>query len=335
LALRTFVYRVAHGKAVVARLSIITLKLPALRTRIKWLGLGAAMLFVSSDEAARHLVKKVKAVYPEMAKIARIPGDVTVRFTISENGDVTDVQPVSGHPLLLEPAQTAIKQWRYTPFEFSGRRTSVVTSVVIAFPAGLPMTPEEKRKREVQGQFYGDLLGCTWQVEMRHLAEAEPLCRRAVAASNTLDPQDQLSRMEASKYMGHLLLFQGKAAEALQNYQEELSIAQNHQEELSIIQKAEKKEQDQLAGAHANVGNAKRGLDDLKGAVEHYEKAESIYRRISKDPASKSANNTNAYAFWQVLRSHAELLRQMGQPAAAASLEHEAAGIVVEEGPSQ
>jgi hypothetical protein len=76
-------------------------------------------------------------------------------------------------------------------------------------------------------------------------------------------------------------------------------------------------------------------LYDAKGAVEQYEKTEGIYRQIIKDPASdlmKQLMNRNAYALWQVLRSHADLVRQIGQPAAAAALEREAAGITVEAG---
>jgi tetratricopeptide (TPR) repeat protein len=128
--------------------------------------------------------------------------------------------------------------------------------------------------------------------------------------------------MEACKHLGHVLSFQGKAAEALENYQQELSLAQ----------KAGADHKDELAEALVNVGDAKRDLHDPNDAVEHYEKAESIYRQITKTTASQSVEKKNLYAFWSLLRSHAELLRQMGQPDAAASLEHEAAGITVEEG---
>jgi TonB family protein len=279
---------------------------------------------ILSDDADRHLTKRVQAVYPAMAQIAHIVGEVTLRFTISETGKVADVQPVSGHPLLVEAAQTALKQWRYTPFEVSGRRISVVTSVVIEFPKGLPLIREDrvkKMEKERQfDQFDSDLLACTLQVEKRQLAEAEPICRRALAVSKTLSPQDELSRMKADQYMGHLLLAQGKNAEALENYEEELRIAEKN---------AENDEYD-LAEALVNVGNAKRDLGDLKGAVQYYQEAESLYRQISQGTAIKFVKNQSAAAFWQVLRSHAEMLRQMGQPDAAATLDHEAAGIVVE-----
>jgi len=284
--------------------------------------LSAQTREISSDEADRHLVKSVQAAYPEMAQIAHILGDVTLRVTISKTGDVTDVQSVSGHPLLIQAAEKAVRQWHYTPFEFAGRRTAVVTTVAITFPKGLPLTPKESEKRKELNQLLGDLTACTFMVETKKFEKAEPFCRRAAAFSKTLDPPQPLLRMEACKYMGHLLSFQGKTEEALQNYQEELLIALKAGESYPAA----------LAEAYANVGNIKRDLDDQKGAVEHYEKAERIYRQINKDPASEAEKTVYAYAFWRVLRSHAEILRQMGQPADAAVLEHEAAGIVVDEG---
>ena len=138
-------------------------------------------------------------------------------------------------------------------------------------------------------------------------------------------PQDESFRMEAYMYMGHLLLAQGKNREALENYEEELTIAQK---------KAENHEYD-LAEAHVNVGNAKHDLGDLKGAIRHYQEAESLYRRISKGTDLEYVKNKSAYAFWRLLRSHAEMLRQMGEPANAASLDHEAEGIVIEDGVPQ
>jgi len=284
---------------------------------------------VLSDDADRHLVKKIQAVYPEMAQITHIVGEVTLRFTISETGEVADVQPVSGHPLLIEAAQTALKQWRYTPFEVDGRRTSVVTSVVIEFPKGLPLTLEgrvkEVKQKKQFDQFDSDLLACTLQTEKGQLAEAEPLCRRALAASKAIGPQDESFRMEAYKYMGHLLLAQGKNREALENYEEELMIAQKKLENHAY----------DLAEAHVNVGNAKHDLGDLKGAVRHYQEAESLYRQISKGTALDFVKSKSAYALWQLLRNHAEMLRQVGQTDAAAALDHEAAGIIIEDGAPQ
>jgi len=279
------------------------------------------------DDADRHLVKRTQAVYPEMAQLAHIAGEVTLRFTISETGEVADVFPVSGHPLLIEAAQTALKQWRYTPFHVDGHPTSVVTSVVIEFPKGLPLTLEDRvkevKERKQFDRFDSDLLACSLHVDKGELADAEPWCRRALADSHTIRPQNDFFQMEAYKHMGHLLLAQGKDREALENYEEELRIAQN---------KSENHDYD-LAEAHVNVGNAMHDLGDLQSAFRHYQEAENLYRRISKGTALEFVKNQSAYALWQVLHSHAAMLRQRGQADAAAALDREAAGIVVEDDP--
>ncbi len=272
---------------------------------------------ISSKDASLHLSRKVEAVYPEMAQIAHIQGYVNLRVTISETGEVTDVRPVFGHPLLVEAAVAALRQWRYSPFEIDGHPASVVTSVAIAFPSSLPPSiPENEQHKD---KFYGYLMSCTSLVTNRQAAKAEPLCRQAVAMSSELDAREKLFRMEARKYLGHALLFQGKTREALQEYREELAIAQ--------IESAG--HEDELAEAYVNVGNAMRGSEDLAGASQQYTQAEQIYRHLGKGAVLKSLNNKGAYDFWHLLRDHAEILRQMGQPSAAASLEKEAAGLIV------
>ena len=64
----------------------------------------------------------------------------------------------------------------YTPFEVGGRATSVVTTVVIEFPKGLPLTLEDRVKEVKQkmqfDQFDSDLLACSLQTEKGQLVEA-------------------------------------------------------------------------------------------------------------------------------------------------------------------
>jgi TonB family protein len=62
-----------------------------------------------------RLVHRVKPVYPEAAKQARIEGTVRVNAMIAKDGSVADVGLVSGHPLLVQAAIDAVKQWLYRP----------------------------------------------------------------------------------------------------------------------------------------------------------------------------------------------------------------------------
>src|ERR1700693_3110485 len=74
-------------------------------------------------------VRKVEAVYPPLAKQARIQG--TVRFTaiIDKDGQVQDLQLISGHPLLVNSAREAVNQWEYRPMLLNGAPIEVITQV--------------------------------------------------------------------------------------------------------------------------------------------------------------------------------------------------------------
>ena len=60
------------------------------------------------------LVSKVEPTYPEEAKKQGIEGDVVVKVTIDEQGNVTNAEIVkSPNELLNDAALGAVKQWKY------------------------------------------------------------------------------------------------------------------------------------------------------------------------------------------------------------------------------
>jgi protein TonB len=58
-----------------------------------------------------------------------------VRFTtcIDKSGGVAGLKLISGHPLLVESAQNAVKQWEYRPTELNGEPIAVLTQVEVGF----------------------------------------------------------------------------------------------------------------------------------------------------------------------------------------------------------
>jgi protein TonB len=60
-------------------------------------------------------VKKVRPVYPEIARKNRIGGPVQVQILISEDGRVMESFIINGHPLLRNAAIEAARQWIFTP----------------------------------------------------------------------------------------------------------------------------------------------------------------------------------------------------------------------------
>jgi len=79
------------------------------------------------------LTKKVNPKYPKEARKKRIEGAVVVNATISKDGDVTDVQVVSGHPLLTQAATDAVRRWKYHPYYFLGKTVDVKTTITVIF----------------------------------------------------------------------------------------------------------------------------------------------------------------------------------------------------------
>jgi len=88
---------------------------------------------VGGNVQAANLIRKVQPVYPPLAKQARIQG--TVRFTaiIGKDGTIQNLQLVSGHPLLLEAARSAVSQWQYKPTLLNGEPVEVVTQIDVNF----------------------------------------------------------------------------------------------------------------------------------------------------------------------------------------------------------
>jgi TonB family protein len=94
---------------------------------------GMMRVRVGGNVEAANLVKKVTPAYPPLAKQARISG--TVRFTalIGTDGSILALQLVSGHPLLVESAQEAVKQWMYKPTLLNGNAVEVITQIDVNY----------------------------------------------------------------------------------------------------------------------------------------------------------------------------------------------------------
>ena len=79
------------------------------------------------------LIHRVEPSYPPLAQQARIHGDVVLTAIIDKEGNVQQLQLVSGHPLLAPATIEAVKQWRYKPFLLNGQPLEVETTVTVSF----------------------------------------------------------------------------------------------------------------------------------------------------------------------------------------------------------
>jgi len=88
---------------------------------------------VSSGVVSGLLVRKVNPVYPPLARQARIQGVVILQAEISKDGNIENLQLISGHPMLAPAAIDAVKQWKYRPYLLNGEPVEVETQVQVNF----------------------------------------------------------------------------------------------------------------------------------------------------------------------------------------------------------
>jgi TonB family protein len=275
---------------------------------------------VSADQASPHLIQRVEPQYPQMARIAHIQGDVLIAITITETGAVSNPKALSGHPILIQAALDAVRQWKYSPFLTDGKPGAVETVVKVGFH--MDDSPEQVKKYEqIAQQFDAVRERCHQELSDRHLERAEATCKQAVAISAGLDGHRHLERAEAAALTGHVLFLQKKFAEALENYQKELEYTLGEESEGS-----------ELAAAHYHIGNGLWGTGRLDEAATEYEKAEALYAAATGQIDSEFLKNEYAKRIKTVLADHASLLRRMGKSSAADALDQRSAAITVKTG---
>ncbi len=85
---------------------------------------------------AAKLLAQPQPVYPPLARQARIQGNVVLHAIIDKDGRVGELQVISGHPLLVQSALEAVKNWRYQPTQLNGEPVEVDTTITVSFVLG-------------------------------------------------------------------------------------------------------------------------------------------------------------------------------------------------------
>jgi protein TonB len=88
---------------------------------------------IASGTADGLIIKKIPPQYPLEAKLVRLEGTVVVRAVIDQSGEVSEVNALSGPPLLESAAVDAVKQWQYKPFAVNGQPVDVETTIEVVF----------------------------------------------------------------------------------------------------------------------------------------------------------------------------------------------------------
>jgi len=90
----------------------------------------------SGDSTVLKAIYAPNAVYPRKAADENIQGQVWVKLSISETGDVEKVDVVSGNPILVDAAVEAYKKWKFRPYIKGGKAVKVSVKLPMDFSAG-------------------------------------------------------------------------------------------------------------------------------------------------------------------------------------------------------
>ena len=88
---------------------------------------------VGDNVMRAQLIKMVMPKYSPLAAQAHLTGSVLFHVILAKDGTVTQIDIVSGHPLLVQAALDAVKQWQYEPTLLNGEAVEVDTTVTVNF----------------------------------------------------------------------------------------------------------------------------------------------------------------------------------------------------------
>jgi protein TonB len=83
-----------------------------------------------------QLLNKVEPIYPKIASLTGIRGEVRLYAIIAKDGTIQSLRVISGHPLLTNAALDAVRQWRYRPYVLNKEPVEVETFITVNFRNG-------------------------------------------------------------------------------------------------------------------------------------------------------------------------------------------------------
>ena len=88
---------------------------------------------VGGNVQKARLLRQPRPAYPPLARQARISGMVRLEAVIAKDGTIQQLRVVSGHPLLVQSALSAVRRWRYQPTNLNGVAVEVATTIEVYF----------------------------------------------------------------------------------------------------------------------------------------------------------------------------------------------------------
>jgi len=88
---------------------------------------------VSNGVQAARLVHRVEPSYPPLAKQIRREGRVELHAIIASDGRIKSLEVVSGEPLFIQSALSAVQEWRYQPTLLNNEPVEIDTYITVVY----------------------------------------------------------------------------------------------------------------------------------------------------------------------------------------------------------
>jgi protein TonB len=79
------------------------------------------------------LIQKVQPQYPTVARLMHVSGIVRLRAIIGKDGSVSELEVLSGNPILAQAAVAAVREWRYRPTRLNEEAVEIETYITVNF----------------------------------------------------------------------------------------------------------------------------------------------------------------------------------------------------------
>ncbi len=86
-----------------------------------------------SPQASQTVTVSVPPSYPLLAREMKVQGAVSLRALISREGNIQDLQILSGPAILAAAAREAVKQWHFKPYVLDGQAVETQARITVNF----------------------------------------------------------------------------------------------------------------------------------------------------------------------------------------------------------
>jgi tetratricopeptide (TPR) repeat protein len=143
-------------------------------------------------------------------------------------GNVASVQVLSGHPMLAPAGISAIRKWKYKPFEIEGKAADIRTEVEVSIPPGIDKN-EQRREDKFQEVFWSNKRAGDDALKKNDLQVAKSRFEAARAAAEERGDAKWLSLCEIITSLGNISFKENNFADAERLYKEALALHAEHQ----------------------------------------------------------------------------------------------------------